>query len=321
MRIVFMGTPRFAGEVLQNLSEQHEICAVYTRADAVSGRGKRLVPSPVKQIAQAQGIPVETVPSLKDAEVQQSIRALNPDAICVAAYGVILPKEVLEIPRFGCLNVHTSLLPRWRGAAPVQRAILAGDEEAGVCIMRMEEGLDTGDYCVCRTTAIDDKSYIALTDELASLGSAALLTALEMLDSGTVEWVAQDETQITYASKIGKGELFIAPEMKVAAVKLAVQASSPAHPSRCVIASRSVTVLDARKVEPFDAIHEKLRLLHPGRIMLVERRLFLGCVDGPIEVLAVRPDGKKTMDAQAFAAGVQNVKSGLITWEGHPLNR
>ena len=136
-----MGTPRFAAEILDELAEFHEIAAVYTRPDAVRGRGKALVPSPVKEVAERRGLPVRTPRTLRDAAVLSELAAFAPDVICVAAYGAILPKEVLDLPPFGCLNVHGSLLPRWRGAAPIERAILAGDEEIGVCIMALEEGL------------------------------------------------------------------------------------------------------------------------------------------------------------------------------------
>ena len=207
MRVVFMGTPAFAATILDDLAEQHDVAAVYTRPDAVRGRGKRLEPSPVKAAAERRGLRVLTPRTLRDEAAQRELASFAPDVICVAAYGAILPKEVLDIPRFGCLNVHASLLPRWRGAAPIERAILAGDEEAGVCIMRMEEGLDTGAYCVCRTAIVDGKSASELTDELADLGSHALLTALVHVERDAAEWTEQDEEQVTYASKIEKREL------------------------------------------------------------------------------------------------------------------
>ena len=192
MRVVFMGTPAFAATILDDLAEQHDVAAVYTRPDAVRGRGKRLEPSPVKAAAERRGLRVLTPRTLRDEAAQRELASFAPDVICVAAYGAILPKEVLDIPRFGCLNVHASLLPRWRGAAPIERAILAGVEEAGVCIMRMEEGLDTGAYCVCRTAIVDGKSASELTDELADLGSHALLTALVHVERGAAEWTEQD---------------------------------------------------------------------------------------------------------------------------------
>ncbi|MEG0683241.1 MAG: methionyl-tRNA formyltransferase, partial [Raoultibacter sp.] len=157
MNIIFMGTPDFSATVLEELVNQHTVCAVYTRPDAASARGTQLVASPVKRMAQRFNLPVHTQKSLRDPQVIAQIAAFEPDVICVAAYGAILPPEVLAIPRYGCINVHASLLPKWRGAAPIERSILAGDVETGVCVMRMEQGLDTGDYCVCRTIAIENK--------------------------------------------------------------------------------------------------------------------------------------------------------------------
>ena len=316
MRIVFMGTPRFAADILENLIDQHEVCAAFTRPDAVSRRGSRMVPSPVKQVAVEHGIPVYTVEGLRQRPAQDLIRSLEPEVIVVAAYGYILPKEILDIPKYGCLNVHSSILPRWRGAAPVQRAILAQDTQVGVCIMNMEEGLDTGDWCVCRTIDVGDKPYVELLDDLADLGSQALLTALGLVEAGKAEWNAQDETGVTYADKIAKGELFVRPEDDALGNKLRVQASSPAHPARCVVASRPVTLLEARMVDDEELLHDLRMHLEPGRIIFRAKRLFLGCADGPIEVLSIRPDSKKAMTAQAFAAGVQNVKSGVVSWEG-----
>lgn len=316
MRIVFMGTPRFAADILENLIAQHEVCAVFTRPDAISRRGNRAVPSPVREVAMAHGIPAYMVESLRQRPAQDLMRDLAPELIVVAAYGYILPREILDIPVHGCLNVHSSLLPRWRGAAPVQRAILAGDEQVGVCIMRMEEGLDTGDWCVCRSLDVGDRPYVDLLDELADLGSQALLTAIGLVESGRVEWNAQDEALALYAPKIDRGELFIRPEDDALSNKLRVQASSPAHPARCIVASRPVTVLEARMVKDEQLLADLHRHLEQGRIIFRDKRLFLGCFDGPLEVLAIRPDSKKAMDARSFAAGVQNVKSGVVSWEG-----
>lgn len=316
MRIIFMGTPRFAADILENLVGQHEVCAAFTRPDAVSRRGNGMVPSPVKQVAVAHGIPVYTVEGLRQRPAQDLVRNLDADLIVVAAYGYILPREILEMPRYGCLNVHSSLLPRWRGAAPVQRAILAGDDRVGVCIMRMEEGLDTGDWCVCRSLEVGDTPYVDLLDSLADLGSQALLTAIGMLETGRIEWNVQDEAGVTYADKIAKGELFVRPEDDVLTNKLRVQASSPAHPARCIVASRPVTLLEARLVDDGEIKRDLRNHLEPGRIIYRGKRLFLGCFDGPLEVLSVRPDSKKAMTAQAFAAGIQSVKSGVVSWEG-----
>ena len=313
MRIVFMGTPQFAATILEDLAQQHDVAVVYTRPDAVRGRGKRLEPSPVKAAAERLGIPVLTPRTLRDEEAQRELASFAPDIICVAAYGAILPKAVLDLPRYGCLNVHASLLPRWRGAAPVERAILAGDEEAGVCIMRMEEGLDTGAYCVCRTTSAEGKSAEELTDELANLGSHALLTALVHVESGVVEWTEQDEGAVTYAKKVEKRELDLSPDDDADAAVRKVLASSAAHPSRAIVAGRAVTLLEARALD--DAARELAAGLEPGGVRFAGKRLFLGVADGAVEALLLKPDGKQAMDARSFAAGIQGIKDGGCTWE------
>ncbi|OUO88916.1 methionyl-tRNA formyltransferase [Gordonibacter sp. An230] len=313
MRVVFMGTPCFAAAILENLAQQHEVAAVYTRPDAVRGRGRRLEASPVKASAERLGLPVRTPRSLRDEAVQRELAAFEPDVVCVAAYGAILPKEVLDLPRFGCLNVHASLLPRWRGAAPVERAILAGDEETGVCVMRMEEGLDTGAYCVCRTTSVAGKSADDLTEELADLGSHALLTALVRVERGADVWTEQDERRATYAEKVAKGELDLSPEAPARVLERRVRASSAAHPSRAVVAGRGLTVLSASEAEgDARALAEGLA---PGGVRFVGKRLLLGTAEGALEVLSCKPDGKQAMDAKAFAAGVHGIKDGNLTWE------
>lgn len=309
MRVVFMGTPRFAAEILDELAEFHEIAAVYTRPDAVRGRGKALVPSPVKEVAERRGLPVRTPRTLRDAAVLSELAAFAPDAICVAAYGAILPKEVLDLPPFGCLNVHGSLLPRWRGAAPIERAILAGDEEIGVCIMAMEEGLDTGDYCVCRSLPAGSRTAAELTEELAALGASALLTALAQAEGGNLRWVAQDEALVTYAEKIAKGELNLDPAESAVANDRRVRASGAAHPARAVVAGRTLTVLAARVAD--DAPADRLG---SGAAALIANRLLLGCAEGVLEVTEVKPDGKRAMDARSFAAGVPALRGEEGTW-------
>ena len=315
MRVVFMGTPLFAASILEDVAQQHEVVAVYTRPDAVRGRGKKLVASPVKEVAVRLGLPVLTPRSLRDAAVQEELAALAPDVVCVAAYGAILPPEVLSIPRYGCLNVHASLLPRWRGAAPVERAVLAGDSEVGVCIMRMEEGLDTGPYCVCRTLAVEDRSTDELTDKLAALGASALLTALVHVERGAAEWTSQDESLVTYANKIEKGELDLSPDDAATLLVRKVRASGAAHPARCVLDGRGATVQAARAVKG-DAVAEGATDgLAPGAARFASKRLFLGCADGAIEVLSLKPDGKNTMDARAFAAGSATLRERDAAWE------
>lgn len=321
MKVVFMGTPQLAATVLEELAGHHDVVAVYTRPDAVRGRGKALLPSPVKALAQQLdgAIPVYTPQSLRDPEVQQQLRSHGADVFVVAAYGMILPPEVLEIPRYGCLNVHASLLPRWRGAAPVERAILAGDPELGVCVMRMDEGLDSGDYCVCRSVSTADRNATDLTDELANRGAQALLTALVHVEAGVAPWTVQDPEQVTYAHKIQKGELDVLPEDSLVMADRKVRASSEAHPSRAVLAGKGVTLLACRPCAAEDAAVQASASQHgpiaAGALRFAHKRLLMGVADGVLEVLECKPDGKKAMGAKDFAAGLQGIKNGTLTWE------
>lgn len=313
MRVLFMGTPAFAATILEELSSQHEVVGVFTRPDAVRGRGRQLVASPVKEMAQTLKIPYYTPEHLADNEtVQRALEVISPDVIVVAAYGALLPQYVLDAPKYGCLNVHASLLPRWRGAAPVERAILAGDEEAGVCVMRMEAGLDTGDYCVCRSVEIGDMDTDALTDRLASMGASALLVALAQLEEGALCWTKQDASQVTYAQKIVKSELNIDPSEPAIVARRKVQASTEAHPSKAQIAGRDVTLLSVSLVGGEDT--SLVKAVKAGEVAFLAKRLFLGVYDGAVEVLELKPDGKQPMDAKAFCAGVQGIKQGGLTW-------
>ncbi len=314
MRVVFMGTPEFAASILIELKEQHEVIAVYTRADAVRGRGKQLIASEVKQVALAAGIPVFEPRTLRSDEEIERLRELAPDVICVAAYGMILPQAVLDIPKYGCLNVHASLLPKYRGAAPIERAILNGDEEAGVCIMRMESGLDTGDYCICRSCEIAGMGVERLTLELADKGANALLSALYAAEQGSLRWTKQAEEDATWAPKIEKGELNLSPELTLAENLRHVQASSDQHPAKCRVAGKGVTVVSAAALSEDDT-PEVSRGIGVGKVAFIQKRLFLGCADGAFEITEIKPDGKKEMDAKSFAAGIQNIKLGEIAWE------
>jgi methionyl-tRNA formyltransferase len=206
VRIVFAGTPDFAATALQALLDNdYPVTAVYTQPDRPAGRGRQLVPGPVKQVALAHRLPVFQPESLKTTEAQEELRALAPDVMVVAAYGLILPAEVLAIPTRGCLNIHASLLPRWRGAAPIQRAIAAGDRETGITIMQMDEGLDTGDMLLTRTTPITgEDTGGSLHDRLAELGGEAIVAALKSLQAGELKAQPQDNSQACYAHKLSK---------------------------------------------------------------------------------------------------------------------
>ncbi len=211
MRIIFAGTPDFSVPVLQALIDStHSVVAVYTQPDRPAGRGRKLQQSPVKQLAAHYDLPVFQPESLKPSEQQQALKALNPDLMVVVAYGLLLPQAVLDIPALGCVNLHASLLPRWRGAAPIQRAILAGDTKTGVCLMQMEAGLDTGPVLAaesCDITAVDTGGE--LHDRLSSLSASVLMANLDVLATGSLTPMVQDDQYATYAKKLLKREAAI----------------------------------------------------------------------------------------------------------------
>ncbi|RZF66220.1 methionyl-tRNA formyltransferase [Sphingomonas populi] len=244
MRIIFMGTPDFSVPVLHALVEAgHQVAAVYSQPSRRAGRGKALTPTPVARAAEALGIDVRTPVSLRDAEAQAAFAALDADIAVVAAYGLILPRAVLDAPRLGCLNVHASLLPRWRGAAPIQRAILAGDAETGVCIMQMEAGLDTGPVRLEGRTPIADKTAGILTDELSAMGARLMVTVLGDIDAHPP--VPQPEDGVTYAAKIDKAETRIDWTQSAEQVERQVRAFNPVPGAWFEVAGERVKVLAA----------------------------------------------------------------------------
>lgn len=302
MRVVFMGTPDFAVPSLRALSEVHDVTLVVTRPDAVRGRGKRLEPSPVKQAATELRLPVLEAKRLSAEDVER-VRQERPDVICVAAYGAILSDALLAIPPLGVLNVHASLLPKGRGAAPIQRAVLEGDEVAGVSIMRIVHDLDAGPYCRQASVAVGDKPCAQVMSELAQVGAAELVAALEQLAKGSVVWTDQDESQVTYAAKVTKQEMLLDPADGARANKLRVQASLDAAPARAIVAGRGVRVLAAAVCNATVA---------QGGVLVKKGRVYLGCADGAIELLRVKPDGKREMAASAWASGLRGDD---LTWE------
>lgn len=293
MRVVFMGTPAFSVPSLQHLACEHEVVLVLTRPDAVRARGKRLEPSPVKVAAQELGIPVVEAKRMTP-EVLDALAAAQADVFCVAAYGCILPDEVLTMAPLGCVNVHASLLPRWRGAAPIQRCILAGDERTGISIMRIGHGVDTGAFCAQASCSVVGKTADELTAELAELGGDLLCQVLPTLADGTVVWTEQDESLVTHAAKIEKAELRLEPGLSAIENVRRVLASSDAAPARCVIASKPVRIMRAALGDVS---------LAAGELRIEGKRVYVGCADGAIEILSMKPDGKREMDAAAWAAG------------------
>jgi methionyl-tRNA formyltransferase len=247
MRIVFAGTPEFAAEHLKALlASEHEVIAVYTQPDRPAGRGQKLMPSPVKQLALDAGIRVLQPPSLRAAEAQAELAALAPDLLVVVAYGLILPQTVLDIPRLGCINSHASLLPRWRGAAPIQRAVQAGDEESGVTVMRMEAGLDTGPMLLKVTTPIGPRDTGgSLHDRLAELGPPAVLQAIQGLADGTLAGEIQDDSQANYAHKLNKDEARLDWTRPALELERQIRAFNPWPVSHSLLNGEALKVLAA----------------------------------------------------------------------------
>ncbi len=294
MRIIFMGTPAFAVPTLEALvGAGHEVVAAYSQPPRPGGRrGRELVPSPVQARAETLGIAVRTPVSLKGAEEQAAFAALNADVAVVAAYGLILPRAVLAAPRLGCLNVHGSLLPRWRGAAPVQRAILAGDAETGVGIMQMEAGLDTGPVRLEGRTSVDGKTTGALTDELAAMGAALMVRVLGDIDAYPP--VAQPEDGVTYAAKIDKAEARIAFDRPAVEVERLVRAMNPAPGAWLEVAGERVKVLAAIADDGFDGTP-------PGTV--VGSALEIACSSGVLIPTYVQRAGRGVTSAEEMLRG------------------
>ena len=292
MRLAFMGTPDFAVPTLDALlAAGHEVAAVYTQPPRPGGRrGKGLTPSPVHERARAAGIAVLTPAGLRDPEEQERFAALALDAAVVAAYGLILPVPVLEAPRFGCLNVHASLLPRWRGAAPVQRAILAGDATTGVTIMQMEQGLDTGPMLAVRETQVDAKTAGELTAELAAIGAGLIVEVLERI--ATLPRVAQPIEGVTYARKIEKHEARIDWAAGAERVERQVRAFNPAPGAWFEHRGERIKVLAARRAPVAGA---------PGEV--VDDGLTIGCGGDAVRPTLLQRPGRRPQPTGEFLRG------------------
>jgi len=295
-----MGTPDFAVPTLRALVEAgHEVAAAYTQPPRPAGRGKRLQPSPVQQAAEALGIAVHHPVSLKGAEEQAVFAALGADVAVVAAYGLILPQPILDAPRLGCLNVHGSLLPRWRGAAPVQRAILAGDEATGVGIMRMEAGLDTGPVLLEGRTPIDGKSAGQLTAELAELGARLMVQVLA--DLAAYPDQPQPEAGVTYAKKIDKAESRLDFTQAAAQVERQVRAFSPAPGAWFELDGERYRLLAAEIVA--ETSPRPRQGGDPGPGVVVDEQLTIACGAGAIRPTLIQRAGRPAMDAAALLRG------------------
>ncbi len=305
LRIVFAGTPEFAATHLSALLESsHDLVAVYTQPDRPAGRGKKLSASPVKLLAGGANIPVFQPTSLKDKAEQLQLTELAADVIVVVAYGLILPQTVLDIPRLACLNVHASLLPRWRGAAPIQRAIEAGDIESGITIMHMDAGLDTGDMLATRCCPIDPRTTAAsLHDDLAARSIPLLLEVLEDLPAFLANAQKQDNTSATYASKILKTEAEINWNRDASSLDRAVRAFNPSPACFTSVAGQRLKIWQAHATSISCGTHA------PGTITRTHREgINVSCGAGELKITRLQLPGGKVLDARQML----NAKSALF---------
>jgi len=295
LRLVFMGTPDFAVPSLAALiAAGHEIVCVYSQPPRPAGRGQQVQKSPVHRFAEEKGVPVRTPKSLRNAEAQAEFAGLNADAAVVAAYGLILPQAILDAPRLGCVNVHGSLLPRWRGAAPIQRAILAGDAETGITIMQMDVGLDTGAMLSKEAVAITPATTASgLHDDLAALGARMIVPALAGLADGSLTAQPQPEEGVTYAAKLTREDGRLDWSQPAAFVERQVRALTPWPGCWFDIGAERIKVLAA---EPGGAATAA-----PGT--LLDDRLSVACADGAVRLIRVQRPGKAPVDGAAFLRG------------------
>ncbi|WP_411958262.1 methionyl-tRNA formyltransferase [Paracoccus homiensis] len=289
MRVIFMGTPEFSVPALREIAARHEVVAVYSQPPRAAGRGQKARPSAVQRVAEELGLPMRTPLSLRDAEAQREFVELQADVAVVVAYGLILPKEVLDAPRFGCLNIHASLLPRWRGAAPIHRAILAGDAETGVAIMQMEVGLDTGPVIAEARTPIGvEETTQDLHDRLSTMGAELVVSVLAQLPADAV---AQPADGVRYAEKIDKSEARIDWTRSATQIDRQIRGLSPFPGAWCEIEGERVKLLRSRVVAGSGQAGE---VLDGFRI---------ACGEGAVEILLAQRSGKRPMQADDLLRG------------------
>ncbi|MCG6216436.1 methionyl-tRNA formyltransferase [Vibrio furnissii] len=294
LRIVFAGTPDFAARHLAALlSSEHEVIAVYTQPDRPAGRGKKLTASPVKHLALEHNIPVYQPENFKSDEAKQALASLNADIMVVVAYGLLLPKAVLDTPKLGCINVHGSILPRWRGAAPIQRSIWAGDAETGVTIMQMDVGLDTGDMLKIAKLPIDaSDTSSSMYDKLAELGPQALVDCLSDIAQGTAVAVKQDDALANYAQKLSKEEAKIDWTLSAQAIERCVRAFNPWPMSHFSVAENQIKVWQSR-VETGNRTHA------PGTIIQADKTgIYVATGEGILVLESLQIPGKKALPVQ-----------------------
>ena len=308
LRVVFMGTPEFSVPTLMEIVGQgHEVVAVYSQPPRPAGRGMDLKKSPVHEAAESFGIPVFTPKSLKSEEDQEAFAALAPDVAVVVAYGLLLPKGILEAPRSGCLNLHASLLPRWRGAAPINRAVMAGDAETAVQVMRMEEGLDTGPVCMSETVPIEENMTAGeLHDRLSTLGGDLMVRALAALSWGGLQEQPQAEEGVTYAAKLSKQETRIDWSQPAAMVHNHIRGLSPFPGAWCEMTlggkTERVKVLRSSRADSSGS---------PGTVLETQNAPVIACGEGAVRLDLVQRAGKKPMSGEDFLRGA-SLSDGVV---------
>ena len=298
MRILFCGTPEFSVPPLQQLhAAGHDILAVFTQPDKARGRGLQQQKTPVKQAAEALGITVHQPDGMKAVDTQGLIADYQADLMVVVAYGVIIPQAVLDLPRLGCWNIHASLLPRWRGAAPIHRAILAGDQETGVCIMQMEAGLDTGPVYLCEKTAITQQDTAGqLHDRLSEMGARTIVKAVQMAENNTLPPAkAQDDTQATYAHKLKKVESNIDWQQPATDIERQIRAFTPWPGSQSKINGETLKIWQA------EVVNKDNNTVPPGTVVYADSdTLIIQCGRHQLKLLEVQRAGKKRMAVGPF---------------------
>jgi methionyl-tRNA formyltransferase len=297
VKIIFAGTPQFAASALAALMKDHQIVAVLTQPDRPAGRGMQLSTSPVKQFAFEKGLPVMQPSTLKTEEAKQLITSLDADIMVVAAYGLILPQAILQIPRKGCLNIHASLLPRWRGAAPIQRAILAGDSETGITIMQMDEGLDTGEMLLKKVCPIDaNETSQSLHDKLEHLGAQAIVEALKKIEIKELSHERQDAQLATYAAKLTKSEAQLDWKKDAVELERAIRGYFPYPVAQTNLGETTIKIIRAHL--------EMEKTGKPGTIIAVEsKRIIIACGSGALALDVLQRSGGKPLQAAQFMQG------------------
>ena len=308
MKILFMGTPEIAAMALERLlSDGHNIVAAVTREDKPRGRGKVLTPTPVKELALSRGIPVYTPKTLRDGEFMELLESISPDMIAVVAYGKILPPEVINYPHFGCINMHVSLLPKYRGAAPMQRAIMAGERETGVTVMYMDEGLDTGDIIsTVRFPIGDEDDFETIHDRSAELGSALLSQTIVDIFEGKATRIPQDNTLATYAEKVEKADAKLDLTLPVRRLDFIIRGLTPTLGAFVYLDGKMLKINKARPVSECGEVGEVLSVSGIG-----DGSIVVATGEGALKLLSVTPEGKGKMTAGDLVRG-RKIKVGDI---------